>query len=354
MLTLPLHRLTSFSLLAGAALLTGCTAENAPNHGELVSYAEGVYSHYEAAAGGLIAIDVTPMETGNLEDIASVGVEKLLGVPETWIRMDQLGTAITAIHREPRDLAQDEWQQRVDLRAFEGLGHPLAEGTYRMLAVTTTVDGVAATHRALEACWTKSGHCIVMDPVLLQADAFRHTRERLLAEGWEATEVAEAEAQDGKQQPAAVTAAGACTLNAYPGYTRVSITYPAWWVEYKNIFGIVLVRKDMGGQQAGVTCFVNGAGQCVSTGFGYSNASSCFANLGYTCDCENTGNQIGTAADGSSTRSWAESRCAHQAFLSANVSWTIEGVGSGFNVQWQTSGSVDSNGGQIFDSCSFK
>lgn len=88
------------------------------------------------------------------------------------------------------------------------------------------------------------------------------------------------EPQDGKQQPLGATAAAACTLNSSPAHARISITYPGYTIEYKNVFGIVLVRKDMGGQQAGVTCFVNGAGQCVSSGFGFSTASSCFGNLG--------------------------------------------------------------------------
>lgn len=347
------HRLTSASLLTGAALMIGCAAESEPTHGELVAYAEDVYDNYEAAASGRVALDVATLQTGNLEDIATVDVGELLGVPGAWIRMEQRGTEITAVHREPRDPAQDEWRQQVDLRELEQLGHPLAEGTYRMLAVTARVDGAPATHHALEACWARTGHCIVMDPVLLQADAFLHQRQRLLAEGWEPIEIAELEPQDGKLQPLTATAAAVCTLNSHPANTKISITYPAYAVEYRNIFGLVLVRKDMGGQQAGVTCFVNGAGQCVSSGFGFSTASSCFGNIGYTCDCDNTGNQIGTSADGASTRSWAESRCTHMAFLSAAVSWTIQGVGSGFNIQWQTAGSVDSNGGQIFDSCSF-
>jgi hypothetical protein len=353
MRTFTAHRLTSVSLLAGAALMIGCASESEPTHGELVAYAESVYGNYEAAAGGRIELDVATLQTGNLSDIAGVDVGELLGVPGTWIRMEQRGTEITAVQRAPRDPEQDEWRQQIDLRAFEDMGRPLAEGTYRLLAVTARLDDAPATHHALEACWARTGHCIVMDAVLLQADAFLHQRRRLLAEGWEPIEIAELEPQDGKQQPLTATAAAACTLNSSPAHTRISITYPGYAIEYKNVFGIVLVRKDMGGQQAGVTCFVNGAGQCVSSGFGFSTASSCFGNLGYTCDCDNTGNQVGTSSDGAATRSWSEARCTHRAFLSAAVSWTIEGVGSGFSIQWDTAGSVDSNGGQIFDSCSF-
>lgn len=347
------HRLTSVALLAGAALVNGCAAESEPGSGALDAYAESVYDNYEAAAGGRIALDVVTLQSGELEELAGVDAGELLGVPATWIRMEQRGTEITAVRREPRDPAQDEWQQRVDVREFENLGRSLAEGRYRLLAVTAHVDGVAATHHALEACWPGDRSCIVMDPVLLQADAFLHQRQRLLLEGWAPIENAAFEPQDDRQQPLTATATAACTLNSSPAHTRVSITYPGWAVEYKNIFGVVLVRKDMGAQEVGVACFVNGAGQCVSSGFGFSSASSCFGNIGYTCDCDNTGNQIGTSSDGSSTRSWSETRCTHRAFLSAAVSWTLEGVGSSFNIQWETAGSVDSNGGQRFDSCSF-
>lgn len=350
MRTLTAHRLTSVPLLT-CTLVLGCTAENEPTHGELVAYAESVYDNYEAAAGGRIELDVATLETGALADLAAVDVRDLIGVPATWLRMEQRGTEITALAREARDPAEDEWAQKVDLRAFEAAGHALAGGSYRLLAVAATVDGAPATHHALEACWARTGHCIVMDPVLLQADTFLHQRRRLLAEGWAPIESFAFEPEDGVH--ALATAAAACTLNSNPAKTQVSITYPAYAIEYRNIFGIVLVRKDMGGQQVGVTCFVNGAGQCVSSGFGFSSASSCFANLGYTCDCDNTGNQIGTSSDGAATRSWSETRCTHRAFLNASASWTIEGVGSGFNIQWDTAGSVDSNGGQVFDSCSF-
>jgi hypothetical protein len=351
MRTLTAHRLAPLSLVT--ALAAGCAAGDAPapSPGDDTAYAEGVYASYEAAAGGRIALDVTAVDSGSLQDLAGLDLADLLGVPATWIRMSPRGTEIAEIAREPRDPAEDEWRAGLDLRTFEDLGYPLAGGAYRLLTVTAEIDGAAQTHRALEACWPRAAHCIVMDPVLLQADAFSHTRARLLAEGWRPIEDIAFEPQDPELQPLAA-AAGVCTLNSSPAHTKISITYPAYTIEYKNIFGMVLVRKTIGGQQAGVSCFVNGAGQCVSSGFGFSNASSCFANLGYTCDCDNTGNQVGTSADGAATQSWAETRCAHRAFLDSAVSWSREGVGSSFAIRWDTAGSEDASGGQIFDSCS--
>lgn len=347
-------RLAALSILAASTGLTaGCAAGNAPTYGEITAYAETVYDHYQDAAGDRIDFELITLETGNLTDLAGIGVEEFVGVPGEWIRMSQRGTEITALAREPRNPAEDEWQGHIDVGAFEQLGYPLANGAYRLIEVTARLDGVTSSHQALEACWAAREHCIVMDPVVLQADAFAQQRERLLAEGWAPIQVFEREPESERAQPLDAGTAATCSLNSHPGETRTHIDYPAYTRELKNVFGMVLVRKDMGAQRAGVSCFVNGSGACTSAGFGFSDASSCFANLGYTCDCDNTGNQAGTAPDGSSTQSWAESRCTHRAFLDAAVSWSRSGQGASFTIRWDTAGSEDANGGQIFDACGF-
>ena len=330
-------------LALGLAATVGCTADPAATFGESTLYAETVYDNYQEAAAGRIELELTTLESGSLIDIADISVGALLGVPDYWLRMTPRGTEITEIQREVRDLEQDEWQGEVSLHEFERLGYAVDEATYRLLAVTTRLEGTSSSHQALEVCWAADGHCIVMDPVVLQADAYLHDRTRLIAEGW-APE---------KNVDKAVGTTGVCALNSDSRYSGISYRYPGWWVEYKNIFGVVLVRKDMGEQKVGITCFVNGAGACVSSGFGYSNTSSCFANLGYSCDCENTGNLIGTSPDGAATKAWSETKCTHRALATASVAFDIEGTGANFNVQWDTAGSVDANGGQVFDSCSF-
>jgi hypothetical protein len=121
-------------------------------------------------------------------------------------------------------------------------------------------------------------------------------------------------------------------------------------VNYKDIFGITLVHKSLGGQQAGISCYVS-SGACHSSGFGYSNDSSCYGNLGYSCACAETGVQRGTT--GSTTRTWAQTKCTHKLIGSASVSWSRNGVGSGFSISWNTNGGVDANGGSILDACSW-
>jgi hypothetical protein len=334
-----LGRVMMFASAAGVLVGAGCTSGDASWEGESERYAEDVYRSYADAAGGQVTFDVMAVDEGQLEDIAAYPAGELLGVPAEWLRMDARGTEITALNWEARDAERDEWSGSVDLGEFEALGWPVAEARYRLLDVTVRLNGGEARHQALEVCWSERARCIVMDPVVLQADAYYQDRQRLLAEGWAPEETV-------------VKAGGSCTLNSSPTSTSKSITYGAYWVEYKNIFGVVLVRKDMGRQQVGVACYVSGD-TCKSSGFGSSGTSSCFGNLGYSCDCDNTGNQIGTSADGSSTKSWSESKCAHRAFLNASASWTIEGVGSGFSINWDTAGSVDSNGGQLYDACSW-
>lgn len=334
------HMISGMIAWASAASLmaaAGCATDELATDSK--GYAERVYASYEEAAQGAIEIDVLARSAGRLDELVSMPLDQRLGVPDYWLRMDSVGTDIVAIHREARDAEVDEWSRPVDLGEFDALGQPVDEATYRLFEVTTRHEGVTSSHRALEVCWLAQESCLVMDPVILQVEGFYRDRQRLLAEGWAPVEEVE-------------KLGGSCTLNSNPTATSRSIKHGAYWVEYLNIFGIVLVRKDMGGQQVGIACYVSGD-KCMSSGFGYSNTSSCFANLGYTCDCDNTGNQIGTAADGSSTKSWSESKCAHRAFLSASASWTIEGVGSGFHINWDTAGSVDTIGGQLYDACSW-
>jgi len=359
---LVLNPLRVLALSLPMILAAGCSGEladtgadiGAASYHEENAYAEGVYGDYQAATKDQVRFELTTLQTGALEEISDRSINETLGVPATWLEMSQQGTEIVGVRLAPRDAAQDEWAAPVLLSGFEEMGLALADGTYRLLSVRATLEGeggAASEHSALEVCWEAQGHCIVMDPVVLQLDAFSQTRRRLLAEGWASEmtpgEVVARPSSDG------FTALASCTLNSHPTWTAAHLNYGGYWVDYKNVFGMTLVHKDVGAQRAGVSCYVASDGACKSSGYGFSNTSSCWANLGYTCDCDNTGNHIGLSADGSTVKSWSETRCTHSLFADASVSWTIEGVGSGFNIRWNTSGSVDSNGGQLYDGCSW-
>ncbi|MBN1204661.1 MAG: hypothetical protein JXB05_07025 [Myxococcaceae bacterium] len=341
------------STLSASLWLGGCGGasldESAPVSQDGSAYAEQVYEAYEEAATGQVDFEVKALQAGAVRDIAERPVNELLGVPSQWIQMDQRGTEITSVRQELRVPALDEWASPVWLSGFEQLGRSLDGATYRLLAVSVALDAASSEHRALEICWVDEGSCIVMDPVVQQLDAFFQNRRRLQAEGW-----APVEQLVQVERPAGPSAlAGTCSLNSNPASTRRTLTYGGYTVEYKNVFGITLVGKTVGRQEMGISCYVAGDGSCRSSGFGFSNSSSCWANLGYTCDCENTGNMVGNSPDGAATKSWSETRCAHQLILNAAVSFTYEGTGASFNINWQTAGSVDTNGGQLYDSCSW-
>ncbi len=334
-------RVTS-ALLAASLWLVGCGAEDG-------QYAEQVYGAYAEAAGGRISFEVKGLGEGALQEIADRPVNALLGVPERWIQMEARGTEITGVRQEARAAGSDEWASPVWVTEFERLGRPVDGARYRLLAVHVALDATSSEHQALEICWAARGECLVMDPVVQQVDAFFHNRQRLQAEGWAPVEHSvQVERPEGPSAQA-----GTCSLNSNPSSARRTVAYPGYTVTYKNIFGVTLVSKTVGRQEVGISCYVAGDGACRSSGFGLSNASSCWANLGYTCDCDNTGNQVGNSPDGAATRSWSESRCAHQLILNAAVSWSINGEGANFNINWETAGSVDANGGQLYDSCSW-
>lgn len=342
-----LARCTPLLASALALNLMGCGVESVEP--STARYAEGVYGEYQAGAPGRLSFEVRTLQSGALREVAGQPVNALVGVPDTYLDMSFRGTELTGLKREQGRPAGDEWAVPVDLRTFDTLGHPVAAGSYRLLAVHTELEGMESEHRALEVCWAAESYCLVMDPVVQNLETFAQTRRRLVAEGWAPVEQLVA-----APRSSGVSAlAGSCTLNSATTSTTRSKTYTGYKVTYKNLYGITVVEKTVGAQQVGISCYVNGAGACVSSGFGYSNASSCWANFGFSCDCENTGNLVGASADGAATKAWSETRCAHQAILTASAAFTLEGSGASFNVNWQTSGSVDSNGGQLYDSCSW-
>lgn len=333
------------SLLGGPLALVGCGSAPVTGDTDATASAEAVYASYQAGAKDRVQFTVSELGRGPLATLAGQPVNELLGVPNYWLRMEQSGTEIADLARTPRDPATDEWRQPILLGRFEELGRPLGEGTYELLGVRMTLDGQATEHRALRVCWAAQSFCTVMDPVVNQLSAFAETRARLLAEGW-GVKVEEELVKPGDRGAQATV----CSLNSNPSLTRRALTKGGYTLQYKNVFGVVLVQKNMGAQQAGISCYVS-SGACRSSGYGYSYTSSCSTFLGYNCDCANTGSLDGTSQP--ATRAWSETRCAHSLVLAADVSFSVNGTGANFSINWTTAGSVDSNGGQIYDSCAY-
>jgi hypothetical protein len=237
----------------------------------------------------------------------------------------------------------------VELSRFNELGRSTKAAMYALLTVRTSLDGQVTEHQALQACWPSQGYCLVIDPVVRDLEGFAEDRTRLKAQGWkllmEEAPPAVAEGEVGIQR--------VCSLNSKPAYGGYSYTWGSFTRTYKNLYGITVVQKTMGGQKIGISCYISGS-YCKASGNGYSFASSCWANLGFNCDCENTGNQTGVS--GSAARAWSQTKCGHKNVLSGstNITWSRSGVGAGFTINWGTSGSsVDSSGGTMYDACSW-
>lgn len=334
-----------------AVLLIGCGGVSDGLDGDtrgVTGAALTSYTDYQSATAGRVQFAISSLERGNLTDIASRPVNDLIGVPDYSVRMQQRGTDIIDVVREPRNQAIDEWSQDIDLHRFDQIGRPLAEGTYQLLSVRMTLDGEVSEHKALEACWAAQDYCIVMDPVVQQLSSFAESRRDLLAAGWKVNAVPTSEFAT--HTSGATPQATVCSLNSRPTAGGITYTWSAYSVAYKDVFGITLVSKHLGGQQTGISCFISN-GACRSSGNGFSSSSSCSATLGYNCNCANSGNVSGSTQP--QTRDWAETKCTHAFAGNTSISFEFKGTGASLSLVWNTNGSVDSNGGQAFDACSF-
>lgn len=341
------HAALGCSLLLSMSL-AGCTDEGAEPSTGVSATALDAYASYQAAAAGRVGFSLSLLDAGGLADIAARPVNDLVGVPDHWVRMQPRGAEIAALVREARDPAQDEWSRPIDLRHFDELGRPVAEATYQLLDVQMTLDGERSQHKALEVCWAASGFCTVMDPVVLQLSAFAEARQGMVAGGWRP--LIEAPVGETFDLAPGPRATAVCSLNSHPTWGGVTYTWSGYTLNYKDIFGITLVSKYLGGQQVGVSCYVSN-GSCFSSGNGYSFASSCSATLGYNCNCENSGTNSGSTQP--ATRSISETKCTHAFLGNVSISFQWQGTGANLSLVWNTNGSVDSNGGQVYDACSW-
>lgn len=304
------------------------------------AHAEDVYAEYAAGTGHQVAFSVTTLETGWLEQIARTPFGELIESSGHLVESQQFGTEL----RHPRFvMATPVMHLRPELldtaKGFEAAGYPIRQGTYRRLEVTTAIGADARKHQAMEFCWNALGHCVVLDPTVLFLESMVDNRRRLAAEGW-GPRVVEEHGQD--LGPTAV-----CGLASNPGVTSRSLTWGGYTIEYKNIFGSVLIRKTMGAQQSGIRCTTG----CAPAPFGYGNASSCQGFLGWSCACDN---DFGYGTTGGTGKWIAESKCTHKFAFQASASASVTNVGSAnVNISWSLDGTPDANGGQMMDTCGY-
>jgi hypothetical protein len=315
----------------------------------LRGYAEGLYAEYAAGAGHEIAFDVKTLATGSMKQIADVPFGQLVAATDHRVDAEQVGTEL----RAPRFVAS--YARGFDVfmaselkntpRGFESLaGRSLEGGIYRRLGVTATIGSETRQHEALEFCWASLGHCTVLDPTVMFLESMVTNRMRLVAQGWGPKRVDEPRDAAPSDQPGTLAA---CGMASNPATQNRSLTWGAYTIEYKNVFGGVLIRKAMGGQQSGLRCNTS----CAPAPYGYSNASSCQGFLGWSCDCDN---KFGYGTTGTTGKWISESKCTHKYAFTANASASVSNLGSAnVSISWSLDGTPDSNGGQLMDTCGY-
>lgn len=305
-------------------------------------YAEGIYADFAAASNRQVAFSVSVVESGAMRQLEGRSFRQILGGPTHLLQVDEDRLALRNA-RFGQDLqGYDATELRGGVEGFEAVGLPVELGSYRRLAVQATVDGRTRRHEAIEMCWQKLDHCVVYDPSVVFLDSIVNNRRLAKAAGYgPRVQYGERKALSGD-----VTTLAACGLASNPAYISKWLTWSAWTQRYKNIYGITLVTKNLGGQQSGIRC----NSSCYPAPFGYSNSSSGSGTLGYDVAC---GNAYNYGSSGRTGRWVAETKCAHKFTGDASATVTRSGSGSGVTLSWNTNGGVDSNGGYFTDTCGY-
>ncbi|WP_242107588.1 hypothetical protein [Luteimonas aquatica] len=310
-------------------------------------YAEGVYAEYSAASDRDMRFEVKTLASGNLKELEGRSFGEIVGMPRYHIEASEDRFKLRN-GRFNEDLGQfDRSDLDGGVEGFDEVGLPVAMGSYRRLAVTASVGGRARVHEALEMCWQEQAHCVVFDPSIVFLDSIVQNRRQAAAAGYAPTVRYELRPQPVRPLDGRATATlAACALASDPRYISKWLTWAPWTQKYKNVYGMTLVTKNLGGQQSGIRCDAS----CNPAPFGYSNSSSASGTLGYGTDC---GNKYTYGKSGRTGRWVAETKCAHRFSGSARADVTVKGTGASVNLAWDTNGGIDSNGGYFTDTCGY-
>lgn len=306
-------------------------------------YAEGVYRDFVAMHQGSLRIEIKAAESAPLDRLAGRDMQSLTGFPQFSLLVDdesdfRLPTA-RYVETNRDDLYLQDLAASVD--GFAKVGYPLELGDYRLLTVSTEVDGLRQQHVAVEFCWNSLGHCVVFDPSIDFLDSTVNSYRAARAEGWalQIHEDSEVDLIGGDTR-----AKARCGLASNPSVTARSYSRGARTVTYKNLYGITMVQKTVGAVQAGLRC----SSTCAPSPFGYANASSAWSNIPFSVQC---GNRANSGTSGGRGKFVAKSGCAHRTVLGAKFSATAKGVGLSADVQIDATGSIDMNGTEYIDTC---
>jgi len=329
----------ALAIAAGSVAFSLKAVQPAPAPG----YAEGIYSEYARDAGGQVVFNVRAIASGNMKALEGRPLSAIVGNPQFVIRTDQQRFKLRNARYEeaPRNLQRHSLDAEVE--GFEAVGLPVDLGSYRLLSVNASVMGKTRNYRAIEFCWASVEHCVVFDPSIEFLDSIVNNHRLAKAAGYHARVDSIERAPD----PLSPTPkAGVCGLASNPANIARWLTWAPWTQRYKNIYGMTLVTKNLGGQQAGLRC----NSSCNPAPFGYSNSSSGSGTLGYNVDCGWSHNSGITGRTGK----WiAETKCAHTFAGTAKADVSLRGTGASVDLAWSTNGGIDSNGGAYTDTCGY-
>lgn len=329
------------ALAAGIAIVCATSLQAAPPTAP-AGYADGVYADYVQASGQKIAFELKTMSSGNMKQLEGKSFADLLGAPHYLVDAEEDRLSLRNIRFKDDLGAYDRGELDAGVEGFDVVGLPVEMGSYRKLAVRVSIDGKTRRHEALEMCWEKLEHCVVFDPNIVFLDSIVNNRRLAKAVGYRPQIQQEQRAQPSDE----IGIQAVCGLASNPNYIAKWLTWGSWTQRYKNVYGMTLVTKNLGGQQAGIRC----NSSCYPAPFGYSNASSGSGTLGYNVDC---GNAFNSGTTGRTGRWVAETKCAHKFSGTAKADVSRNGSGASVSLAWDTNGGIDSNGGRFTDTCGY-
>lgn len=341
--------ITGISTAALISGLVGCTAESTQDESaqDESTYAEAIYADYATASappGGqpAVQLDVRTASAGALHELAGRSIESIVGLPEYRIAASDSALHISDVRFVALDMARvNAHELAMTVDGFDDAGLPVGEGRYRALDVAVSIGGDTRTHQAVEFCWSSLDHCVVFDPAIEFLDSIVNGQRQRKAEGY--GPIVKEERLPIHTGPSLAT----CGMASNPSTTNRSSTWGAYTVTYKNLYGIVMVYKSIGGQQSGLRCDSN----CIPQPYGYSNVSSGYANFPYNFDC---GNKAASGITGGTGKWEAETKCTHGLQFDVKADFTVSNLGSAsVSINWDTVGSVDGNGGSLTDTCAW-
>lgn len=322
--------------LASAAAFSGQQPDQARDR-----YAEGIYADFAAASDTAVSFEVQTVNAGPLKRLEGRSFAELVGEPAYRLQFEETRSSrinSPAFQPVPSQIDRSELDGGVE--GFDVVGFPVNKGSYRVLQVRANIGGETREHRSLEFCWKAQDHCVVYDPQIEFLDSVVNNYRTAKAEGYGPRIQEQAASTDG------ISTQAVCRLASNTSIIGRSLTWSARTVTYKNIYGMTLVSKSLGGQRVGITC----NSSCYPAMYGYSNASSGWGTLGYNTDC---GWKHGTGTTGRKGKAVSETKCTHTFAGTARADVTLKGTGSGVYLEWSTNGGVDASGGALTDTCGY-